>query len=100
MYKDVWEVWWWSRTWKWAIWERNTGSREKVFPFKIGDTSTHFCMGGNDSEMARDGGPGVKEVMITKGKGECGAGPRRKTGRRDIPLQQQQKKKKKQRECG
>ena len=53
-------------------------------------------MGGNDSEMARDGGPGVREVMITKGKGECGAGPRRKTGRRDIPLQQQQQ----QRECG
>lgn len=49
-------------------------------------------MGGNDSEMARDGGPGVREVMITKGKGECGAGPRRKTGRRGIPLQQQQKK--------
>ena len=77
--------------------EREIGSREKVFPFKIGDTSTHFCMGGNDSEMARDGGPGVREVMITKGKGECGAGPRRKTGRRDIPLQQQQQQ---QRECG
>ena len=55
-------------------------------------------MGGNDSEMARDGGPGVKEVMITKGKGECGAGPRRKTGRRDIPLQQQQQQKKKNKE--
>ena len=92
VYKDLWEVWWWSRTWKWAIQEGNTGAREKVFPFKIGDTSTRFCRGGNDydSETARDGGRGVREVMITKGKGEWGTGPRRKTGRRDPRCNKQE----------
>ena len=29
--------------------------------------------------MARDGGRGVREMMIMKGKGEWGTGPRRKT---------------------